>query len=210
MSHQPIEALLQAVSVKVPGIATPMTWVNQPARFKVTETGIDISAGARTDRYIAPDGGYVIDKAPRLLIDADRDFTLTAKISHAFAEKWDAGVLVLEADAQNWIKFCFEKDYLGKHRVVTVVTRGVSDDANSIAIDGDSVYYRLAKVGDAVYMYASTDPKSWLLIRALNFKTSLPLKTGFMAQAPNSDGADVRFRDVTYQTAAMKDFWKGE
>jgi regulation of enolase protein 1 (concanavalin A-like superfamily) len=199
-----------AEGIKVPGIAKPLSWVNAPDKFKVTSTGIDITSGAKTDRYAPADGQSVTDHANRLLFDADRDFIFTAKITHAFTDKWDAGDLVLEADEHNWLKFCFEKDYTGKHRVVSVLTRGFSDDVNSIAIDSNSVYYRLAKTGDAVFLYASTDGKSWLLVRTFNFHSDVPLKVGLMAQSPVGNGAEVQFTEVSYRPVAMKEFWKAE
>ncbi len=199
-----------AKTVTVPGFPKPMTWVNSPQRYQVTERGVEITAGAKTDRYIAPNGEYSIANAPRLVMDADENFILTVKITHAFAAKWDAGVLVLDSDEKNWIKFCFERDYTGRHRVVTVVTHDVSDDANSIEIAGNSVYHRLARTGDVIFMYVSEDGKSWFLVRVVNFKSKAPLKVGLQAQAPDSDRADISFSEITYKPVALKDFWKGE
>lgn len=206
----PITLPAFAQTVTVPGIAKPLSWTGTPDKFKVTATGIDITSGPKTDRYAPPDGQQPTDHANRLLFEADRDFIFTAKITHAFADKWDAGDLVLEGDEHNYVKFCFEKDYTGKHRVVSVVTRGFSDDNNSIAIEGNSVYYRMAKTGEAVTLYASTDGKSWLLVRAFNFHWDGPLKVGFMSQSPVGAGTEAHFTEVSYRPVAMKDFWKAE
>lgn len=197
-------------AVKVPGISMPMEWINPPLRYEVTKTGITITSGEKTDKYIAPDGTYSSDNANRLVFNADKDFTISASISHPFASKWDGGAIILESDASNWIKFCFEKDYTGAKRVVSVVTKGISDDCNSVEIMKNQVYYQLAKKDDTVYLYVSKDGKGWYLVRTLNFKSETPIKIGLLAQSPEGKSNIVAFTSVKYQAVRIKDFWKGE
>ena len=51
--------------------------------------------------------------------------------------------MVMQSDAV-WGKACFEQSDFGTHAVVSVVTNGVSDDANGCNIDGDTVGCRSA------------------------------------------------------------------
>lgn len=82
----------------------------------------------KSDMYRDPNVTYNTDNAPKLLFRPDADFIFTTSIEHAFANKWDAGAIVLKQDSLNWVKFCFERDYTGANRVVSVVTKDISDD----------------------------------------------------------------------------------
>ena len=155
-------ALAQTQAVKVPGIAAPLHWVHSPTDFKITESGIVITAPEKSDKYVAAGGGYAPDNAPLLVFDdSDENFVLSAKVSHPFAGQWDSGGFIVEADATHWFKFEFERDYTGAHRVVSVVTKEYSDDANAMEFNTDSRYFQVAKVGDAFYLYVSADGDSW-------------------------------------------------
>lgn len=196
--------------LKIPGVEKNAAWINQATSYHATETGIRIVAGEKTDKYIAPDYSYTFDNAPRLVFEADRDFVFSTAIQHPFENKWDGGAIILEADKDNWIKFCFEKDYTGAKRVVSVVTKGISDDANSIELAQNTAYYKMAKKEDTVYLYVSKSGKEWYLVRAINFKYNKTLKLGLLAQSPEGKSNTVNFSDVKYSATTIKDFWSGE
>ncbi len=202
--------MAEQAPIKIPGIQKMGHWVNPSASFESSKDGIVITASEKTDKYIAADGSYSSDNANRLLFDADANFIFSALISHPFASKWDGGALVLEGDSQNWIKFCFEKDYTGARRVVSVVTKGISDDCNSIEFDQNRAYFQMAKKGDVVFLYTSKTGKEWYLVRVLNFKFNGPIRIGFLAQSPEGKTNKVSFTNIKYQPVPVKDFWKGE
>ena len=62
-----------------------------------------------------------------------------------FAATFDAGVLLLWVDERHWGKLCFEFSPAGEAMVVSVVTRGVSDDANAFMVTGRSVWLRVSE-----------------------------------------------------------------
>jgi uncharacterized protein len=197
-------------AIRIPGIPKPCHWINPPPAFEIDRQGIEITASPKTDMYIAADGSYATDNANRVVFDADPDFIFSAKISHPFANRWDGGGFVLEGDAENWIKFCFERDYTGAKRVVSVVTRGTSDDSNSIAFDASHAYFQMAKMGDVVFLYASDTGKPWYLVRVMRFKFDGKLQIGLLAQTPEGESNRVGFTNIKYKPTAMKDYWKGE
>ena len=197
-------------SVKFSGITHPLSWTNKAISYKTNPESIFIEAGEKTDMFRDPNVTYNTDNAPRLSFTADLNFVLTAEIHHDFISKWDGGAIVLEADKMNWIKFCFEKDYTGMHRVVSVVTKDISDDCNSVAIAGNDVYYKIAKANNVITLYYSADGKKWFLIRHLQFNTSKPIKLGFMAQSPTGKNCKVTFSHITYSTKKIKDPYTGE
>jgi regulation of enolase protein 1 (concanavalin A-like superfamily) len=197
-------------TIKFSGIPHPLSCVNKPISYKINSTSIFIEAGEKTDMFRDPNVTYNTDNAPRLSFTADPNFVLTAEIHHDFISKWDGGAIVLEADKMNWIKFCFEKDYTGMHRVVSVVTKDISDDCNSVAIMGNDVFYKIAKADNVITLYYSTDGKKWFLIRHLQFNTAKPIKLGFLAQSPTGKNSKVTFSNITYSTRKIKDPYTGE
>ncbi|SRR5260221_4638209 len=196
--------------VQLPGIPYPLSWENKPLNYSVSGSVLTIEAGAKTDMFRDPNVTYNTDNAPKLLFTADNDFVLTARIEHAFTFKWDGGAIVLKTDELHWIKFCFEKDYTGAHRVVSVVTNAISDDCNSVALIQNYVYYKIAKAANVVTLYCSNEGKKWFLIRHLQFNAKGPLKLGFLAQSPTGTHNKVTFSDITYQHRKIKDPYTGE
>ena len=200
----------QNKTVWLSAIPYPLSWENKPVNYSISNFVLKIEAGAKTDMFRDPNVTYNTDNAPKLLFSADNDFVLTARIEHAFNSKWDGGAIVLKTDAFHWIKFCFEKDYTGAHRVVSVVTNNVSDDCNSVALNQNFVFYKIAKAANVITLYFSADKKKWFLIRHLQYNTKGPLKLGFLAQSPTGPGNKVTFSDITYQHKKIKDPYLGE
>ena len=200
----------QNKAVKFQSIPFPMNWENTPVAYSVKGQVLTIEAGAKTDMFRDPNVTYNTDNAPKLFFTPDDDFVLTARIQHPFTYKWDGGAIVLKADALHWIKFCFEKDYTGIHRVVSVVTNDISDDCNSVPVGQNFVYYKIAKAANVITLYFSNGGKKWFLIRHLQFNAKGPLHLGFMAQSPTGTHNIVIFSDVTYQHKKIKDPYTGK
>jgi uncharacterized protein len=197
-------------AVNFTAIPHKMFWENTPKSFSVTKDQIVIEAGKETDMFRDPNVSYNTDNAPKLLFEADDNFVLTASVEQAFANKWDGGAIVIKQDSLNWIKFCFEKDYTGAKRVVSVVTKGISDDCNSVEMTSSKVYYKVAKADNVITLYCSPDGIRWLLIRHLQFNTVTGFKVGFLAQSPTGDRCEVTFSNIVYTVKKIKDPYLGE
>jgi hypothetical protein len=196
--------------VHLPAIPRPLYWENTPVHFEAANGRLMIEAGEKTDMFRDPNVTYNTDNAPKLLFLADSNFVLTVAIHHVFAGKWDGGAIVLKADSLNWIKFCFEKDYTGRKRVVSVVTKGISDDCNSAAAAADTIHYKIAKAGNVITLYYSREGRNWFLVRHLVFDSRKPLKLGFLAQSPTGKSCKVFFSDIHYSTKKIADPYLGE
>jgi regulation of enolase protein 1 (concanavalin A-like superfamily) len=97
--------------------------------------------------------------------------------------------------------------------IVSVVTRGVSDDSNSVAIDNNSVFLKFAKSGPAIFLYMSKDAKKWNIIRAFNLGPEQELKNlqiGFSSQSPRGAGTTAIFSDITYKPEPVANLFVGE
>lgn len=197
-------------SIHIASIPYSLTWENNPLKYSSKNGVLLITAGPKTDMFRDPNVTYNTDNAPKLLFTPDQDFILSASIQHAFKHKWDGGAIVLLEDSLNWIKFCFEKDYTGAKRVVSVVTKDISDDCNSAEIAGDRVFYKLAKAGNVITMYYSLDGKKWLLIRHLQFNCKKSIRIGFLAQSPAGNKCEVKFSNIHYSGKRINDPYTGD
>ena len=200
----------QKDSVRIHSIPYGMFRENKAEKISTTNNGMIMVAGEKTDMFRDPNVTYNTDNAPKLLFTPDSNFVLIASIEHSFSNKWDGGAIVLKQDSLNWIKFCFEKDYTGAKRVVSVVTKNISDDCNSVEIKTNKVFYKLAKAGNVVTLYYSLEGKKWFLIRHLQFDTDKNLTLGFLAQSPTGKKCEVKFSNISYQAKKIKDPYLGE
>jgi regulation of enolase protein 1 (concanavalin A-like superfamily) len=195
----------------VPGIPSPARWRNAPASSQVDPDGdLSITGGKSTNWFVNPGDGHSEANSPVLLFKPADDFILRAKLTVDFHTRWDAGCLVVYADEATWGKFCFEMTQWMEPTVISVVTRGRSDDNNSVPISGGSVYLEIAKSGQGITFYASKDGRSWRLTRAFHLGATGPLELGFSSQSPVGDGCRTVFSEIRYTPKAPADFWKGE
>jgi uncharacterized protein len=195
---------------KLVTIPHPLFWENKPLSYKIVNNDLTIVAGEKTDMFRDPNVTYNTDNAPKLLFKADDDFVLSAAIEHSFASKWDGGAIILKSDSLNWVKFCFEKDYTGARRVVSVVTKNISDDCNSVEISSNKVFYKIAKAGNVVTLYYSTEGTTWFLVRHLQFDAKPGFKVGFLAQSPTGIKCEVKFSEIKYEKKKIKDPYMAE
>ena len=197
-------------SIRILSIPYPLSWEIKPVKYSVNGNQFFVSAGEKTDMFRDPNVTYNTDNAPKLMFRPDDDFVLSASIEHGFTNKWDGGAIVLKSDSLNWVKFCFEKDYTGARRIVSVVTKNISDDCNSIEIKSNKVYYKMAKAGNVITLYYSETGTNWFLVRHLQFDAKPGFTVGFLAQSPTGKNCDVIFSNIRYEAKKIKDPYIGE
>jgi len=192
------------------GLPGPLTWQNAPAEWKIgSDQSLSITAGPHTDWFVSPMDAVLTDKSPRLVFKPADDFVLSARATVDFRSQWDAGVLVLYVNGSTWAKLCFEMSIDKTPTIVSVVTKTTSDDNNSIAIQGKTVYLKIAKAGQAIFFYASEDGQKWKIIRAFSFGPGQDVRVGFSSQAPGGDRCTTVFDHIAYQ-AKRVNLWTGE
>ena len=196
--------------INIKSIPYTLEWDNQPLSYEIKNDVLTIVAGYKTDMFRDPNVTYNTDNAPKLLFTAHSNFVISTSIEHSFAHKWDGGAIVLIQDSLNWIKFCFEKDYTGARRVVSVVTKEISDDCNSIEIKSNKVFFKVSKADNVITLYCSEDTKKWLLVRHLQFNGTKQFKIGFLAQSPTAKKCEVKFSNIKYESKKIKDPYLGE
>jgi len=192
------------------GLPPNSHWRNPPADWKVKEDVLTIQSAAKTNWYAAPTGDTkVVATTPVLLFPAPKDFWFSARVSVNFKSLFDAGALIVYVDEQNWVKFAFESQDGKTGAIVSVVTRGLSDDNTGAPIEGNSIYLKVSKTGQAMFLFYSADGKKWNVTRAFNLGQDKPMQFGFSSQSPTGDGATAAFSEIRYKAEALKP-WSGE
>jgi len=164
----------------------------------------------QTDWFVDPFDGTVHNTAPMLLFGPADDYVLSARVKVGFKAKWDAGALVVWADDHHWAKLSFELSPAGQPTMVTVVTRGLSDDCNSIPISGNTVHLQIAKSGSAYVFYSSSDGKNCQVLRVFNMGERLKPRVGFESQPPAGEGGEVVFSGIHYSPQKITNIYKSE
>jgi regulation of enolase protein 1 (concanavalin A-like superfamily) len=93
--------------------------------------------------------------------------------------------------------------------IVSVVTRGVSDDANGAVVAGDRIWVRVARIGGACALHASDDGERWYLVRHFALDAPDGLAAGFLAQSPTGEGCTAMFDDVRFAAQTLGDLRGG-
>jgi uncharacterized protein len=203
--------------VNVPGVPFPLVPSPDGAWRPDAGTGaVAATAAAHTDIFVDPGGDdplnaeSMLNAATLLGVPPQGDFQLSARVTVDFAATYDAGVLLIWIDEHRWGKLCFEFSPDGEPMVVSVVTRGVSDDANAFTVPGRSVWLRVSRMGRAYAYHASLDGRRWQMIRffSIDAEAAVPDKVGFEAQSPTGDGCTVTFDEIRFvpeRLAALRD-----
>lgn len=196
-------------SVTLTGLPFPLRWHRAPERWDADAGGsLSITAGAATDLFVDPQDGTRKLEAPCLLGRPDGDFQLSARVTVAHAATYDAGVLLLHAGDEAWAKLCFEFSPQGDAMVVSVVTRGVSDDANAFSLEGPVVWLRISRLGRAHAFHASTDGARWVFVRHFALDAE-GMEVGFLAQSPTGPGCTAVFDQISWRPEPLADLRSG-
>lgn len=163
------------------------------------------TAPAGTDLFIDPMGTAEALNAPRAMGTPAGDFMLRALVTVEFAASYDAGVLLLYAHEREWAKLCLELSPQGVPTIVSVVTRGASDDCNSFTVDGSRVWLRVSRLGPAFAFHACTDGTTWRLVRYFALDGAREAEVGFLAQSPTGAGCAARFDEIAFVPERLAD-----
>ena len=198
------------MTVRLAGLPA-LSWTNEPTTWSLDDEGLQITAPAAAELFTDPATGVRDSSAPRLLADVSHleHYRLSAQVTVDFAATYDAGVLALWATPDRFAKFCFEYSPQRQPMAVSVVTRGVSDDANGFRVSGNELWMRIAKTGPTYAFHASTDGTTWQFVRHFELAGDPQPQVGFLAQSPTGEGCAVRFSDIHFDEQALTDLRDG-
>lgn len=198
-------------SFTIEGIQQKLTWMNTPLDWNYSNKILTIVAGKKTDLFADPQHEYAVFNSPKSVFLPDKNFLLSAKAEVDFKTDYDAGVLILYAGDEAWAKLCFEFSPQKKPFVVSVVNNGLSDDCNHVPIDGNTIYLRIAGLGNNIFAFHySTDGKYWNMVRYFTIHTQKQIKVGFSSQSPTGESCRTIFSEINYSMKKLADLRNGE
>ena len=118
--------------------------------------------------------------------------------------------LMVMKDMDCWAKACFEYTDFGTHAVVSVVTNGVSDDANGCNLDRDTVWLQMCRVGNDFAFHYSTDGTNFYMMRYFTLPADLTMKVGLLAQSPLGDGGKRIYENLSVEKKTVKNIRSGK
>ncbi|WP_437932284.1 DUF1349 domain-containing protein [Sorangium sp. So ce291] len=198
-------------SVYLAPLPTPLRWDVPPRSWSVGRaSSLIVTAGSKTDLFLDPERTTGVLNAPRLLGTPQGDFLASARVTVGFSYVRDAGVLLLWAHERAWAKLSFELSAERVPTVVSVVTRGRSDERTSFAVAADHVWLRASRLGRTCAFHASTDGTTWRVIRSFSLGIATELGVGFSAQSPAGDGCTAVFDDIRFTPRRLGDLRSGD
>ena len=195
----------------MPELPFGLRWEIEPASWRFDGDLATVVAAGTTDYFVDPAGSAVALNGARALTAAPRPpWQFSARVGVDFQATFDAAVLLLWSDDSHFAKLCFERSPQGSPTVVSVVTRGRSDDANAWVVDGATVWLRISSIAEGVYAFHSgEDGHRWDLVRYFELAGSAPVKVGIAAQSPTGDGCTATFADFRLVERPLVDLRDG-
>ncbi len=190
--------------------ARELSWDHPPVKWEpLPEGGIRVTVPARADYFRDPAGTMVRDNAPFLWKQVTADFVAQANVRPAFNSTYDSGVLMVRHDEENWAKLCFERTDFGTTAAVSVVTRGVSDDANGADLSVPDIWLQIARAGSVFALHYGLDGRAWRMVRIFQLAVPPTIKVGVVAQCPVGPGTTVDLLSFTVEERTIANLRAG-
>jgi len=188
-----------AAAFRLAAIPYALETQNAPETLRVDEgQTLSFAAPKGTNLFNNPNEKLAVHNAPMVLFQPDGDFVLTARVSADLKAVYDVAALVVYQDAELWAKLCYENSVTKEATVVSVVTRGLSDDCNSMPVPDSFAYLAVARKGREFAFHYSSDGRNWRLIRHFNLALTGTLKVGFAVHGSMGEGTRGLFSDITF------------
>lgn len=113
-------------------------------------------------------------------------------------------------DLRCWAKCCFELTDFDTHAVVSVVTKGDSDDANGCNLEGDAVWLQVCRVGNNFAFHYSLDGDNFYMMRYFYLPVLPVVKVGLLAQAPLGKGGKRVYEHLSIEQRTVKNIRAGK
>jgi uncharacterized protein len=168
-------------------------------------SGIRVAVPPATDYFRDPAGEKIKDNGPYLWRDVTGDFVARIHVRPTFAGQYDAGGILVRQDEARWAKLCFESTNFGTTAVISVVTRGLSDDANGLDLTASDVWLQICRAGDVVGMQYAVDGSTWRKVRRFHLPLPRTVRVGLLAQSPGDAGTTVDFSWFSVESHTVAD-----
>lgn len=183
-------------------------WLNEPENWCFTDQGLVVQAETKTDFFRDPAGTSIKDDGHFLYRHQAGDFTFSTRVQVEMLDDFDAAVLMVMVDDEHWAKLCCEFSYK-RPMIVSVVTKGLSDDCNSVTLPESGVYLRVTRFGSCFAFHYSHDGEWWEMARYFRLESDGPVRVGLVAQSPTGNGCQVVFENLQFSPTPIKDIRSG-
>jgi uncharacterized protein len=196
--------------------APRLTWDPAPLGWEpLPGGGIRVQVPAGADYFQDPAGVVQRDSAPFLGLPVRGDFVARAHVRPAFNSTYDSGVLMVRADPLHWAKICFESTDFGTTAAVSVVTNGVSDDANGVDLSVPDLWLQMCRVGNAFGLQYALDGSAgnnaeWRMVRAFRLDLPAEVRVGVVTQCPVGPGTTVDVLHFSLEARTVSDLRAGK
>lgn len=182
---------------------TPLGWEALPAG------GIRVQVPSDADYFRDPAGKVIRDSAPFLSLPVRGDFVARALVRPSFISTYDSGCLMVRADAEHWAKLCFESTDFGTTAAVSVVTNGVSDDANGVDVTVTELWLQVCRVGNSFGLQYSLDGAAWRMVRVFRLDLPEEIRVGVVTQCPVGPGTSVDILHFSVEARTVENLRAG-
>jgi len=191
--------------------ASGLAWEHAPVAWEpLPEGGIRVTVPAKADYFRDPSGSHVNDNAPFLWKMVTGDFVARGHVRPAFNSTYDSAVLMVRHDAETWAKLCFEKTDFGTTAAVSVVTRGLSDDANGADLVAADLWLQMIRIGNVFGLHYSLDGENWRMVRLFNLDVPAAVRVGLVAQCPVGPGTTIDLLSFSVEERTAKNIRSGK
>lgn len=182
------------------------TWLNRPTVVQAERDRLVLTTEAGTDFWRRTHYGFIRDTGHFLGFEVGPNFAAEIRIRARYETLYDQAGLMLRAGPELWVKAGveFSDDC---PRLAAVVTDHRSDWSLSVAPgDLSDVWLRMMLKDEALRIQASTDRRTWTLLRLAPFAAQgRPLTVGPMCCTPERAGLDVELSDLRIGPAGTAD-----
>ena len=180
-----------------------MEWLNALTSTELKDSTLWVTVSQGTDFFNNPEDGSIVRSAPFLHQRMQGDFVAKALVQPDFNSQWNAVALMVYLDSLNWIKFGFENSDATGPSIVSVVTKGSSDDANGVVSnDQEQLWLAIAKKDNNYSMHWSKDGKAFYMTRLTSMPEADTIQVGVEFQSPVGETAThtLHFFEVSNQS----------
>jgi len=172
------------------------SWINEPKRWKLTETACSMITDAKTDFWRKTHYGFIRDNGHFFYTEIFGKFEIKIKISGSYRDLYDQAGIMLRQDEKNWLKTGIEYVH-GQQQVSAVVTREFSDWSVSPYVGNPShLWLKLTRENDFVEIQYASDDRNYELLRIAYMPPSDSIFVGLMAASPDGEGFEVSFSQM--------------
>jgi regulation of enolase protein 1 (concanavalin A-like superfamily) len=168
-------------------------WLNEPARFSISDDALHVTTDARTDFWRETHYGFIRDSGHFYGFAAGDAFTAQVRVRAQFEQLYDQAGIMVRLDAERWLKAGLEFSD-GHAMLSSVLTDGRSDWATGVYTgDPTDFWLRVSVANGVLRLQVSADGAEWPLVRLCPFPEAPGYLVGPMCCTPERAGLQVTF-----------------